>query len=397
MEGNEAGSAKGSGRRWTFNTFMIVVGFVTLVFALLVAFGFSPAAFVVAGPFLIPSIVLTGLHLRRPRSWTYLAAGIANAYLFVLYLPFIVAGFANPAIWTGFISSFLAIPVLTWNLSAGVLGFLHVRKGLPELGVADGLRSPQGLFVIAVAALCLGAGIASGIAYNRAASNPQGGGFDFAPEAWVNLTTENTAFSPAQITVRVNTITQISVTNKDTMLHTFTYTSNGTTYSHDLLPSATTSFLVLFHWTGPIQFWCVPHRDLGMVGTITVSPPAGSNKPVVTFGSPDLTTSPGNATIIVSGASQAVAPTNYKANLQIGTSAGTAVAMPPTGGSYVSIIVGSTVYRIYWIDVDGGNTISAGDQFRISGNGVALPSGSSFTFYLLWSDGSAIQTSTWNT
>jgi len=222
MERNEAGSAQEPEKPWTFNTFMLVVGLVTLLLALLVAFGFSPAAFVIAGPFLIPAVVLTGLHLKRPRSWTYLAAGIANAYLFVLYLPFIVAGFSNPAIWTGFISSFLAIPVLTWNLSAGVLGFLQMRKGRPQLGVADGLRSTQGFFVIAIAALCLGAGITSGIAYNRAASNPQGGGFDFAPKAWANITTENTAFNPGQFTVRVNTITQITVTNKDSMLHTFT-------------------------------------------------------------------------------------------------------------------------------------------------------------------------------
>jgi len=33
----------------------------------------------------------------------------------------------------------------------------------------------------------------------------------------------------------------------------------------------------------------------------------------------------------------------------------------------------------------------------VTGDGVALPSNSSFTLYLLWSDGAQIQTVGWNT
>jgi archaeal type IV pilus assembly protein PilA len=125
--------------------------------------------------------------------------------------------------------------------------------------------------------------------------------------------------------------------------------------------------------------------------------PVGSNKPVLTFSSPNLTTSPGNATISVADTSQAVGPANYKVNLQVGSLTGTAIAMPTTSGAFVSITVNSIIYRVYWTDIGGGQTIKAGSQFRISGNNVPLTTGSNYIFYLLWSDGSQIQTSVWNT
>ena len=130
-----------------------------------------------------------------------------------------------------------------------------------------------------------------------------------------------------------------------------------------------------------------------MVSGLLVGP--GATRPQVTFGSVDLSVSPGNATFQIAGVTQSVGPANYKVNLQIGTNAGTAIAMPTTSGSYVSITVGSTVYRIYWTDIGGGNTINEGDQFRVTGNGVALTTASSYVFYLLWSDGGQIQTRSW--
>src|SRR5213083_538617 len=120
-----------------------------------------------------------------------------------------------------------------------------------------------------------------------------------------------------------------------------------------------------------------------MVSGLLVGP--GATRPQVTFGSVDLSVSPGNATFQIAGVTQSVGPANYKVNLQIGTNAGTAIAMPTTSGSYVSITVGSTVYRIYWTDIGGGNTINEGDQFRVAGNNVALSPSGSYVFYLLWS------------
>ena len=121
--------------------------------------------------------------------------------------------------------------------------------------------------------------------------------------------------------------------------------------------------------------------------------PIGANKPVLTFAGP--TQSSGNVTVAVADASQSVAPSNYKVNLQVGTTIGTAVAMPTTNGGFVSVVVGSTTYRVYYYDIGGGLLVNGGDQFRTTGTNVALTSGA-YTFYLLWSDGSQIQTSSWN-
>jgi len=114
---------------------------------------------------------------------------------------------------------------------------------------------------------------------------------------------------------------------------------------------------------------------------------------VLTFGGP--VQSNGNVTVAVADTSQSVAPSNYKVNLQVGTTIGTAVAMPTTNGGFVSVVVGSTTYRVYYYDIGGGLLVNGGDQFRTTGTNVALTSGA-YTFYLLWSDGSQIQTSTWN-
>src|SRR5467141_5123722 len=126
--------------------------------------------------------------------------------------------------------------------------------------------------------------------------------------------------------------------------------------------------------------------------------PVGGNKPLVTFSSVDQ--SSGNATIAVAGASQSVSPSNYKVNLQIGSTTGTALAMPTLGtgvNNYVTVTVGATNYRIYWTDIGGEKTVNSGDNFRVTGANIPLPASSQFTFYLLWSDGSSIQSTTWST
>ena len=129
-----------------------------------------------------------------------------------------------------------------------------------------------------------------------------------------------------------------------------------------------------------------------MVSGLLTGP--GPTKPFVTFSTAQL--AQGNATISVAQVSQTVAPDNYRVNLQVGATPGTAVAMPTSGNS-ASVTVGGTTYRVYWTDIGGEGTFNAGDTFRVTGNGVALPSNSSFTLYLLWSDGSQIQTVAWNT
>jgi len=121
--------------------------------------------------------------------------------------------------------------------------------------------------------------------------------------------------------------------------------------------------------------------------------PVGGNKPLVTF---SAVSQDGNATIGVAGASQSVSPAQYRVNLQAGGVTGTAVAMPTTTAP-VTVTISGVTYRIYWTDIGGEATVNAGDNFRVTGNGVRLPAATSFNFHLLWNDGSSIQTTAWTT
>jgi hypothetical protein len=131
-----------------------------------------------------------------------------------------------------------------------------------------------------------------------------------------------------------------------------------------------------------------------VVGTRSwATPPV--QRPVVTFSS---VSQDGNATFSVAGATPAVYAGNYRANLRAGTDIGTATAIATTSGTYSSITVGGTVYRIYWVDVGGGGNLNAGDQFRITGNSIPLTGATQFEFYLLWAeDGNVVQSATWTT
>src|SRR5437870_12590621 len=124
--------------------------------------------------------------------------------------------------------------------------------------------------------------------------------------------------------------------------------------------------------------------------------PVGGNKPLVTFSA--VTQSSGNATIAVAGASQSVSPSNYKVNLQVGSNTGGAVAMPTAGGPFATMTINSADYRIPCTAIGGEKTVNPGDNFRVTGNNLPLsPAATSYTFYLLWSDGSSIQQSSWST
>jgi len=271
MEGNESATAAKVRQAWTFNRLLLVLAFVDLLVAFVVLGGFSLSTFVFAGPFLIPAIVTTALLVWKPNPWFYLAAGIGISFLFILFLPFIIAGLSNPASPYDFSGNTLGLVSVFWALPAGVIGFWRVRKGQPMADARSGWRTRQGLYALAVAFIATGMIVTSAIAYGHAAGTPSGGGFDFAPTTTVNLTTENFVFKPATFTVPSGTLAAIVVMNKDATLHTFTYELNGRTYSHDLLPGTMTKFLVFFDSAGSIPFWCIPHLSMGMTGTITVS------------------------------------------------------------------------------------------------------------------------------
>ena len=120
----------------------------------------------------------------------------------------------------------------------------------------------------------------------------------------------------------------------------------------------------------------------------------GTQKPFVTFSSitkVDAVT----WTFSVASASPAVASSNYKINFGIGTATGGATSMG-TSGANVSVTTGSTpaTVGVKWIDLGGEGTVNSGDVFTI-----AFPSaptiGTALSFYLLYTDGSQIQSLSW--
>ena len=123
--------------------------------------------------------------------------------------------------------------------------------------------------------------------------------------------------------------------------------------------------------------------------------PVGGNKPLVTF---SAVTQDGNASFSVAG-SQPVAPAaSYRVNLRAGTTTGTAVAMPTTTGTFVTVTVGSNTYRVYWTDLAGEKNLNPGDEFRVTGVNTILTSGTAFRFFLIWAqDGGEVQTQSWTT
>src|SRR3990172_3283826 len=117
-----------------------------------------------------------------------------------------------------------------------------------------------------------------------------------------------------------------------------------------------------------------------------------TNRPVLTFGA--VAPSLGNVTFSIASVSQSFPYSSYKATLQVGSTTGSATAVAAET-TFATITVGTTVYRIYWSDLGDEGNLNDGDSFRVTGDGVALATGS-YTFYLLWSaDNAQIQTKSW--
>lgn len=221
---------------------------------------------------LAPGIVLTGLLLVRPRSWLFLAAGIANSLLTIIAIPAgLLRALANPLadpLYPGVVLSTLS---LLLALPAGISGFLRGRWHLPKRSLVDGVRSLHGLAVIAVVGMSLGAMAAGFLAYQHIPAPPgPAEAFDFVPPAQVVILISDSRFQPSAFNVTAAVVTEITVLNEDTTRYTFTYTVNRTTYSHDVFPGGTTRFLVLFSEPGTVPFWSVLPLDPSMMGNITV-------------------------------------------------------------------------------------------------------------------------------
>ena len=263
-------SARGD---WTLDRVLVIAGFIAMVLAVVILVTGDSS---LVGPLLIlllPGIVSTGLLLWRSRPWIYLAAGFANSLVAITATPFGLFGaLANPLVGPVYDSVVLATLSLFLALPAGVMGFLRGRAGFRQRSLAEGIRSLQGFVAVALVALSIGAMAAGSLAYqNLPTPVPSPApAYDIPLSANVTVLTAGSRFSPSALNITACVVTKITVLNEDDMLHTFTYTNNGTTYSHDLLPGSTTRFFVLFATPGSAPFWSVPDRDSGMNGTITV-------------------------------------------------------------------------------------------------------------------------------
>ncbi len=110
----------------------------------------------------------------------------------------------------------------------------------------------------------------------------------------------------------------------------------------------------------------------------------GASKPVITFSTPEAVVNGFDFT--VAGASQAKSASNYRVNMQVGTTAGTATALAAS----MSFTIGANTYSVAWTDVGGELSVTAGDRFTVTKTG-GLPATTTFTVSLLWTDGSVIQ------
>jgi flagellin-like protein len=131
-----------------------------------------------------------------------------------------------------------------------------------------------------------------------------------------------------------------------------------------------------------------------MVSGLITGP--GAQKPLVTFSGVTKV----NAvtwTFTVASAQPAVAQSNYKLNFGIGTNTGAAVNMGLSNANVtvtVATTPSATAVGVKWTDLGGTGQVKGGDIFTI-GFPSAPAAGTTLTFYLLYSDGSQIQSRQW--
>lgn len=119
--------------------------------------------------------------------------------------------------------------------------------------------------------------------------------------------------------------------------------------------------------------------------------------PTVAFSAtPPYTGASFNTSFSVADASRSITIANYRFNMKVGSEYGNATDFGASGVA-VTEAVGRTTYKVIWTDLDGGGTLSQGDEITVAGNGVSLPVATSFDFLLLWSDGAQLTHEAWTT
>ncbi len=118
--------------------------------------------------------------------------------------------------------------------------------------------------------------------------------------------------------------------------------------------------------------------------------PVGGNKPLVTFSSVTKVNQV-TWTFSVASAQPSVSQSNYKVNFGIGTNTGTVANMGASNANVTITVAGATVK---WTDLGGTGTVKGGDIITIAFPSAPATS-TALTFYLLYSDGSQVQSQSW--
>jgi plastocyanin len=273
LESGAAGGRIGFGWwSWTLEQVLVAGGLVSMVFAAVILVRGDLTVLGLEMALLSPGIVLTGLLLWKPKPRLFLAAGIANSALPIAAIPLgLLAALADPLAFPAYQGYVLATLSILLALPGGVSGYLRGRWHLPAPSLREGLRSLHGLATIAVVGLSVGAMVAGALAYDHIpvpAGPPEA--IDFEPPQSRIVVTADSRFQPSGFNVTVAVVTEITVLNEDAVPHTFTYTVDGATYSHDVFGKGTTRFLVLFSGPGTVPFSSVAPGDTNMSGNITV-------------------------------------------------------------------------------------------------------------------------------
>jgi len=150
----------------------------------------------------------------------------------------------------------------------------------------------------------------------------------FAPSAWaqgqeVTVRMEDNFFDQANITVEPGT----TVTWVQSGDNAHTTTSYDGLWDSGMIEGGTDgTFSFTFEEPGTYDYFCIPHEDLGMVGTVTVSGGTATASPTAT-GTATATASPTATALSDTGGTPVVPLLTLAASLALGVSGLVALAL----------------------------------------------------------------------
>jgi flagellin-like protein len=106
---------------------------------------------------------------------------------------------------------------------------------------------------------------------------------------------------------------------------------------------------------------------------------------------------PNGMDVYVAGITPTAAPSNFKVNLEnvSSTTFGTAVAAPTVTSTPVTVTIGAQTFSITWQNPGGSGQVSAGDHYVVTSTAIKAGSSVTYSFLLIWSDGSTLTSLQW--